>query len=54
LKETAHFRRAARSTSAAVPVTRLGGDWEFLSGGIDPVVSNNPDDPIAVYDLRRR
>jgi cyclopropane fatty-acyl-phospholipid synthase-like methyltransferase len=29
-------------------------EWELLGSGVDPEVSNDPKDPIAVYELRRR
>jgi hypothetical protein len=32
---------------------RFSPGWELLGSGVDPGVSNDPKDPIAVYELRR-
>lgn len=47
-------RRGPRGFNQDEVVRRFSAGWELLSGGIDPAVSNDPSDPIAVYDLRRR
>ena len=47
-------RRGPRGFNKPEIERRFSPGWELLHSGIDPKVSNDPGDPIAVYDLRRR
>jgi len=47
-------RRGPRGFDQDEIVRRFSPGWELLSAGVDQAVSNDPSDPIAVYDLRRR
>jgi len=47
-------RRGPRGISQEEVVRRFSADWELLSATVHPDISNDPADPIASYDLRRR
>jgi SAM-dependent methyltransferase len=47
-------RRGPRGFNRPEIERRFAGGWEIVEGGEDVGISNMPNDPIYVYDLRRR
>ena len=47
-------RRGPRGVDRPEIERRFASGWELVSSGVDVAVSNDPKDPIVVYDLRRR
>jgi len=47
-------RRGPRGFDRPEVERRFTPGWELLASGVDPAVSNDPKDPIYLYDLRRR
>jgi len=47
-------RRGPRGFNAPEIERRFSPDWELLSHRVEPGLSHDEQDPIAVYDLRRR
>jgi SAM-dependent methyltransferase len=47
-------RRGPRGFNLEEVVRRFSSDWTLLANGRDGAASNDPNDPIYVYDLRRR
>jgi SAM-dependent methyltransferase len=45
-------RRGPRGFNRPEVERRFASDWKLLASGVDPEVSNVPDDPIYFYDLR--
>ncbi len=47
-------RRGPRGFNRPEVERRFSEGWELLSSGVEPGLSHDEQDPIAVYDLRRR
>ena len=47
-------RRRPRGMDRPEIERRFGADWELIGSAEEQAVSNRPNDPIFVYELRRR